>query len=153
MMKLMRSKTNQRFALLEVLIALAVFAIGLIGISKISTSALRSSVDNNNRSVSLNTASQILIPVYLAANNNPEDFKNQILAFAPGIEVLNNGDRDKFTISIAEAFDDAGTNLLKGKPKPETWISPITVGVKVTFVTLRGPKSIHAPFTFYVNKP
>ena len=140
------------FTLLEVLIALVVFAVGLIGISKVSNSALRSSVDNNNRSVSLNTASQVLIPVYLAANNNPLDFQSKIKDFSAGIEVATNSDKDKFTISITEAFDDAGINVLTTKSTPDTWISPITLGIKVTFPTLNGPKSVYAPFTFYVNK-
>lgn len=137
------------FSLLETLIALIVFTVGFLGVSQYTGNALKRSADDNSRAVSLSAMSRLLTPMYVAASTSPSAFKTSLDSFSDsGLQVSIAN--DQYTVRITEAKDDAGTNVI-GASSPETWVSPIRVGVTVTYQGLNGNIVSKAPYTFIVT--
>jgi len=135
---------------MEILIALIVFTVGFMGVSQYTGSALKRSADDNSRAVSLSAISQLLSPLYVAASTSPSAFKSALDRFTTDAGVPVTVGNDSFTVRVSEAKDDAGTSVVNAA-SPETWVSPIRVGVTVTYQGLNGNLVSKAPYTFIVT--
>jgi len=138
------------FSLLETLIALIVFTVGFMGVSQYTGNALKKSADDNSRAVSLAAISQLLSPMYVAASTSPAAFKSALDSFAAGDGLPVTLGNDRYTVRISEAKDDAGNSVINAS-NPATWLSPVRVGVTVTYQGLNGNLISKAPYTFIVT--
>jgi len=138
------------FSLLETLIALIVFTVGFLGVSQYTGNALKRSADDNSRAVSLSAISQLLSPMYVAASTSPSAFKSALDEFTAGNGIPVTIGNDNYTVRISEAKDDAGTSIINAS-NPETWLSPVRVGVTVTYQGLNGNLVSKAPYTFIIT--
>lgn len=136
--------------MLETLIALIVFTVGFLGVSQYTGNALKRSADDNSRAVSLSAMSQLLSPMYVAASTSPTAFKTALDEFSAADGLPVSIGKDNYTIRISEAKDDAGNNILNAT-NPDTWISPVRVGVTVTYQGLNGNLVSKAPYTFIIT--
>jgi len=156
MRKLMSRKmgSDSGFTLIEVLIALVVFALGVLGLSQITGNALVISADNNARAVALDVASQKLEPLYIAASNGNAAFKVGLSAIVGTPAVNGNTGRDAYTITIAQAQDSSAPpiNLLTSAATA-TWVSPLNVAARVSYVGRNGTKTAQASFNFITTGP
>ncbi len=143
------SKRHSGFTLIEVLISLVLFAIGALGVLLYSGNAVKSSLDNNARAIGISTASQVLEPLYVAAENGSATLQAALNALKDNngvfkATVTGNGGRDSFTVTILEARDDNNLNVLTNPPP---WQSPITLGVRIDYAGITGTKTVFVPMT------
>jgi prepilin-type N-terminal cleavage/methylation domain-containing protein len=149
----MKNRRRQSgFSLMETLISLIVFTVGFMGVTQYTGNALKRSADDNSRAVSLNTMTQLLTPLYAAAASTPADFKTALDRFSTGtgMTVTGNNAKDTYTIKVLQAQDDAGNSIIN-VANPETWLSPITVGVVVSYTGTTGTIVSKAPYTFLLK--
>ncbi len=142
------------FTLIEILVALLIFALGALGIAQVTGNALVTAADNNARAMALNIASQQLEPLYLAAGNGNAAFKTALGTFNGGLAVNGNANRDSYTITILQAQDSSNPpiNLLTNNATA-TWVSPLTIAASVTYTGRSGTKTATASFTFISPGP
>jgi len=145
-----QAKSQAGFSLLEVLIALIVFTVGFMGVSQYTGNALKRSADDNSRAVSLSAISQLLSPMYVAASTSPTAFKNALDQFTAADGLPVSVGNDNYTVRISEAKDDAGTSIINAS-NPDTWVSPVRIGVTVTYQGLNGNIVSKAPYTFILT--
>lgn len=138
------------FSLLETLIALIVFTVGFLGVSQYTGKALKQSADDNSRAVSLSAMSQLLSPMYVAAATSPSAFKTALDRFSGANGVAVSIGNDNYTIRVSEARDDAGTSVINAN-NPESWVSPLRVGVTITYRGISGNLVSRAPYTFIIK--
>jgi len=142
------------FTLIEILIALFVFAVGTLGIAQVTGNALVTAADNNARAMALNVASQQLEPLYIAAGNGNAAFKTALGKFKGGLTVNGNNNRDAYTITITQAQDSATPPVdLLTSTATATWVSPLTIAAQVTYTGRSGTKRARASFTFISPGP
>lgn len=144
------SRQQAGFSLLEVLIALIVFTVGFMGVSQYTGNALKRSADDNSRAVSLSAISQLLSPMYVAASTSPSAFKTALDQFSAADGLPVSIGNDNFTVRVSEARDDAGNSIISAS-NPETWLSPVRIGVTVTYQGLNGNIVSKAPYTFIIT--
>lgn len=129
------------FTLIEVLVTVAVLAIGILGIAMYTAVGLRTGAENNVRATALQVASQAVEPLNAAARGGAGAFHNALIGMfpAPGYSrtiAANNG--EAFTVSVPldgggnpRAYDDALV--------PINWLAATgSSGVTVTVVTQVG---------------
>ena len=138
------------FSLLETLIALIVFTVGFMGVSQYTGKALKQSADDNSRAVSLSAMSQLLSPMYVAAATSPSAFKTALDRFSGAGGVAVSIGNDNYTIRVSEAKDDDGNSVINAN-NPESWVSPLRVGVTVTYRGISGDMVSRAPYTFIIK--
>ncbi len=112
------------FTLIEVMVTLAVLAIGILGIVMYTAVGLRTSAENNVRATALQVASQVMEPLTKAARGGPGTFQAALAGtFSSGgtppygrIVTAYNG--ESFTVQLAlnasgaaYAYDDAATQV------------------------------------------
>lgn len=149
------SGNSYGFTLIEVLLALLVFAIGILGTSSMTANALTEIADNNGRAIALNAASQQLESLYLAAGKGNTAFKTELDTLIGGMTVTTNNGRDSFTITIDAGQDsnDAAPADLLTSATPASWVSPLTIAASVTFAGINGTKTTQASYTFITTGP
>ncbi|MBI1195176.1 MAG: prepilin-type N-terminal cleavage/methylation domain-containing protein [Gammaproteobacteria bacterium] len=154
MNRLQKRRPEAGFTMIEVLIALVVFALGVLGLSQITGNAIVIASDNNARAVALDVASQQLEPLYVAAGNGNAAFKVGLNAFAGGLAVNGNGGRDSYTITITQAQDSSvpPVDLLTDN-NTAAWVSPFNVAASVSYAGRNGTKTALASFNFVSTGP
>ncbi|MBN4079141.1 hypothetical protein JYT26_00720 [Beggiatoa alba] len=142
---------------MEVLIALVIFALGMLGISLYTGNALRIASTNTARAQTLNDASQIMGSFYAATNGGANSFKAALNSFdnngsdAYSYAQTLAGTNVLIQISTAQDSSAVPNNLLT--TASGTWVSPLTLGVTVVFEgsevnDLSNDKSARASYTF-----
>lgn len=148
------NKKQAGFSMIETLIAMTVFSVGFIGVAQFTGEALKRGADDNSRAVSLNAMSKLMSPLYVAALGTPTQFKLILDTFttANGRTIQANNNRETYTVKIIEAQDDSATSIINDA-LPNNWLSPITVGVRVTYTGATGTITSQAPYTFQLSAP
>lgn len=152
------------FTLIEVMVTLAVLALGILGIAMYTAVGLRTGADNNVRATALQIASQVVEPLHAAARNGASAFHTALAGTFPSgatpaysrAVTVNTG--ETFTVSVPldglgqpRVYDDAAT--------PVNWLAATgSSGVTVTLVTQVGYAKIDSTaqnmtttFTFVIN--
>ncbi len=150
----MNRRSDTGFTLIEILIALLIFAVGALGIAQVTGNALVTTADNNARAMALNIASQQLEPLYIAAGNGNAAFKASLNAFNGGLTVNGNNNRDSYTITITQAQDSSVPPIdLITSAATASWVSPLTIAAQVSYTGRNGIKTARASFTFITPGP
>ncbi|MDQ7072384.1 MAG: prepilin-type N-terminal cleavage/methylation domain-containing protein [Gammaproteobacteria bacterium] len=143
------------FTLVEILISLVIFSLGMLGTASLLSSEMKVTIDNHARAIALPAVMAAMEPLYLSASGN--DLKTALAAFDPNADgnyndltVTNNGGRDSFTITINEALDNAGSNVLT---TPPPYVSPIRVAISVAYAGKTGVKVTRGHFTYILATP
>jgi prepilin-type N-terminal cleavage/methylation domain-containing protein len=125
-------RSHSGFTLIEALIALLVFSLGMLGIALYSGYGLKTSAANQVRATSIYAASLAMEPVLYQTR---ADCLSASLAGFPRKVTVDNG-KDNFDISLERASDGLGIQVA-GKnaitAASSTWVSPITVVLSVPY--------------------
>ena len=148
------ARSHAGFTLIEVLVALVVFALGVLGLSQITGNALLISSDNNTRAVALDVASQQLEPLYLASANGNAAFKVGLNAFVGGLTVTGNAGRDSYSITLTQAQASSVPPVdIIADNNTAAWVSPLNVAASVSYTGRNGTKTAQASFNFITTGP
>lgn len=135
----MSMKCLRGFTLIEVLAALALFALALLGVALFTGKAIKIGLDDNVRGIALYTANQYIEPLKVAASNGYPALRTALLAFdtdgssnqTVSREVKANNGKDTFILAITAAQDRNGLNILTNA-SPNLWRAPVTMSVTIT---------------------
>ena len=114
------------FTLLEVLVTLLVFGLGLLGIALYTASGLKTASANQARATSLYAASLAMEPVLYQTR---ADCLASALGSFPRTVSSDNG-KDKYQITMVRASDGRGVQIAANNAvtvPSATWASPVTV--------------------------
>ncbi len=150
------SNRNAGFTLLEVLISLVIFTVGLLGILRFTGNVMGDISDNELRASAMTAVSQRFtqvrqdsinraLPATAAASTRALVTNLTDMATAPGVPVSNG--RNSYTILVKSATASDGTNVINaanGTPLP----APISVGAQITYTGKNGVQTFVAPFVF-----
>ena len=138
--------------LLEVLISLGIFFIGLLSLLHYSASSVKQLSENNPRSMALDAAADSMVQIYIAANNNELDVvKTKIQELG----TIQKGTYT-FTLTPGSLKNGDGSELLQNSDgnisvsSTDTWVSPLSLGLRVQFLDHTNSQqnvTINVPFT------
>lgn len=123
---------QQGFSLVEVMVSLLVFWLGLLGIALYTANGLKTASANQVRATSVYAASLAMEPVLYQTRS---DCLSVALGTFPRTVTSDNG-KDSFTISLVRASDGLGTPVAANNVITTaygTWVSPITITLGVPY--------------------
>lgn len=129
------------FSMIEVLVALLVFWLGLLGVALYTATGLKVSAGNQVRATSIKAASIASEPM---SYHTRADCLAIILATYPKT-VTADGGKDSYSISLVSAVDGSGTTVATGTTTDTTiaeasgsWVTPVTVTLRVPYTGVNG---------------
>lgn len=129
------------FTLIEVLVAILVFWLGMLGVALFTANALKISASNQVRATAIKAASLSAEPMIY---HTRADCLSMFLATYPRTVNLDNG-KDSYVISLVNAKDGIGTSIATGTATATTiatasgsWASPITITLRAPYQGLDG---------------
>lgn len=120
------------FTLIEALISLLVFWLGLLGIALYTGNGLKASSANQVRATSIYAASLAMEPVLYQTR---ADCLSTALGSFPRQVVIDNG-KDNFSISLVRASDGRGIQIAANNTVTSAatnWVSPVTVVLAIPY--------------------
>lgn len=121
------------FTLIEVLVSLLIFSLGLLGIALYTASGLKSNASNQARATSVYAASLAMEPVLYQTR---ADCLSAALGAFPRTVTSDNG-KDSYTIDLVRARDGSGTQVAANNAisvASGTWVSPVTITLGVPYL-------------------
>ncbi len=136
------------FSMIEVLVALLVFWLGLLGVALYTATGLKVSASNQVRATSVKAASTASEPM---SYHTRADCLAIMLATYPKT-VTADGGKDSYSISLVSAVDGSGTTVATGTDPIATaapsittiavasgsWVTPVTVTLRVPYTGVNG---------------
>jgi len=131
--------TQSGFTLIEVMVSLLVFAVGMLGVTYQMSQGVKNTINTEIHSSVMQVALQSIEPL----KNSVSD----LTAFQTALTNLNtdgttpafagNSNQANFTIAIESATDDVANNdLLAEDADTSIWTAPFTVVLKISYDTL-----------------
>lgn len=123
---------QQGFTLIEVLVSLLVFSLGLLGIALYTASGLKASSSNQVRATSVYAASLAMEPVLYQTR---ADCLSAALGTFPRTVTSDNG-KDSYTINLVRASDGGGTQVAANNGisvGSGAWVSPVTITLGIPY--------------------
>lgn len=122
--------------LVEVLISMSIFSIGLLSLLHYSAGSVKQLSENNPRSLALEAAEDSMVAVYIAANNNDlETIKTKIEQMS-SMTIVKGPYRFTVTPASLKNADNSNTELLGVDgtlSDTASWVSPLSLGIRVQF--------------------
>lgn len=121
------------FTLIEVMVSLLVFWLGLLGIALYTASGIKTASANQVRATSIYAASLAMEPVLYQTR---ADCLSTALATFPRTVTSDNG-KDSYTIDLVRASDGSGTQIAANNAvavASGTWISPVTITLGIPYM-------------------
>lgn len=128
----MQASGQHGFTLLEVLVTLLVFWLGLLGIALYTANGLQTTAVNQARATSVYAASLAIEPVLYQTR---ADCLATALGTFPRSITIDNG-KDKYNISLVRASDGSGAQIAANNAVTAaagTWVSPVTVVLGIPY--------------------
>ncbi|MDP1996848.1 MAG: prepilin-type N-terminal cleavage/methylation domain-containing protein [Gallionella sp.] len=129
------SSTMRGFSMIEVLVALLVFWLGLLGVALYTATGLKVSASNQVRATVIKAASIASEPM---SYHTRADCLATMLATYPKTVTADNA-KDSYRISLLSAIDGSGASVATGTttatsvpdPTGASWVSPVTITLRV----------------------
>jgi prepilin-type N-terminal cleavage/methylation domain-containing protein len=143
------SPGQQGFTLIEVLVTLLIFLIGVLGIALYTAGGIKSITINQGRATAVKTASLAIEPMFY--HTRPDCLDTMLQTFPR--TVAGDNDKDTFQMNVVSAIDGTGTSIISALGPPLTttasgnWVSPVTVTLQVPYTGLNGA-TVYAYPTF-----
>lgn len=128
----MSAPKQHGFTLIEVLVSLLVFSLGLLGIALYTASGLKTSSSNQVRATSVYAASLAMEPVLYQTR---ADCLSAALGTFPRTVTSDNG-KDSYTVNLVRANDGSGTQVAANNGiavGASTWVSPVTITLGIPY--------------------
>ena len=142
------------FTLIEILVALLVFWLGLLGVALYTASGLKLSAFNQVRATAIKAASQSAEPM---TYHTRHDCLSTFLATYPRTVSVDNG-KDTYKVSLLNAVDGSGTEIATGTATATTiavassgWVSPVTVTLQVPYQGANGTVIVSPTYTMILQ--
>ncbi len=128
----LRKKRQQGFTLIEVLVSMSLFAVGMLGIALYLAKGLQTTVNNEAHAMAMRVAQQAVEPLYVASNQSRASLKTALEKSTtnPFPFTYHSALASQFNITI-DATDRDNKKLLQNKP--EDWKPPFTVVLNVEY--------------------
>ena len=135
------------FSLIEVMVALLVFWLGLLGVGSYTAAGLRMTAVNQVRSTVIKATSIVSEPMIY---QNRVDCLATMLGLYPRTVTLDNG-KDSYVISLASVKDGGGTTLTNASGvivvATADWVSPVTISLNIPYAGLTAMVNATPTFT------
>jgi len=128
----MSAHKQHGFTLIEVLVSLLVFSLGLLGIALYTASGLKTASANQMRATSVYAASLAMEPVLYQTR---ADCLSAALGTFPRTVTSDNG-KDSYTINLVRASDGGGTQVAANNAisvASTAWVSPVTITLGIPY--------------------
>lgn len=142
------------FSLIEILVALLVFWLGLLGVALYTASGLKVTASNQVRATAIKAGSLASEPM---SYHTRADCLSTMLATYPRTVTADNG-KDSYSISLVSAVDGSGTTVATGTAAATTiavasgsWVSPVTVTLRVPYKGLNGTVTATPTYTMVLQ--
>lgn len=129
------------FSMIELLVSLLVFWLGLLGIALYTAGGLKVTASNQVRATSIKAASLTIEPM---SYHTRKDCLEIMLGTYPKTVAVDGG-KDSYSISLVKAVDGSGTTVATGTATATSiavastsWISPVTVTLRVPYKGVDG---------------
>lgn len=135
----MNSRHHNGFTLIETLVALLVFSIGILSIAMHTTQSLKSRINTEVHSSVMQIATQVVEPLSQALSVNLTSFEQALLqakSLSTPPYVQGNDLTANFKVNLARATDANNAELLS--TPTQQWKIPFTVIVDVNYVSPKG---------------
>lgn len=146
--------TMRGISLIEVLVALLVFWLGLLGIALYTASGLKVSAGNQVRATAIKAVSMASEPM---SYHTRSDCLSTMLGTYPKTVTADNG-KDSYLVSLVNAVDGSGVTIATGTTTATTisvpsgsWVSPVTVVMKVPYNGLNGVVYAYPTYTIVLQ--
>lgn len=139
-----QSLENNGFTLVEVMVALVVFSLGMLGIVSFTANGLKLVSVNQARATAIHAASQVAEPVFY--HSKPVCLDTMLRTF-PRTVTSDNG-KDSYTINLVRAVDGSGAQIATSNSVTAAyggWVSPVTIVLSVPYVGLNNTTVIAYP--------
>lgn len=129
-------KRQHAFTLVEVLVSLSVFAIGMLGIGLSLTKGLKNVVHNDVHSAAMRVVQQEVEPLHIAVQQGRARLQTALNAASTTQIIAEAPLQGRFSVSVNGAMDRNGLDLLSADTAVN-WAPPYTVVLEVVY---NGPK-------------
>ncbi|MDH5229547.1 MAG: prepilin-type N-terminal cleavage/methylation domain-containing protein [Gammaproteobacteria bacterium] len=127
------------FTLIEVLVSVLVFSLGVIGISLHLSHSVKSQIVSDVHRNAMQIASQVVEPLHIELRQGESALRHRLqrLQYRTNPAILTpNASSGLFSFRIAKAFDANGNTLLS--TDLDTWKPPYTILLNVIYNNPRG---------------
>lgn len=129
------------FSLIEVLVSMLVFWLGVMGVALYTAAGLKATASNQVRTTVIKAASVASEPM---SYHTRADCLSTMLSTYPKTVSVDNG-KDSYLISLVSAVDGSGTTVATGTTAATTiavasgsWVSPVTITLRVPYLGADG---------------
>lgn len=132
---LKRSGADNGFTLVEIMVALVLFSIGMLGIVSFTANGLKLISVNQARATAIHATSQVAEPVLY--HSKPACLDAMLRTFPRTVTSDNN--KDSYTINLVRAVDGSGTPIATNNSVTAaygSWVSPVTIVLSVPYTGL-----------------
>ncbi|HEX5337543.1 MAG TPA: prepilin-type N-terminal cleavage/methylation domain-containing protein [Gallionella sp.] len=139
----MSARKQQGLTLIEVLVSLLVFSLGLLGVALYTASGIKTASANQARATSVYAASLAMEPVLYQTRS---DCLSAALGTFPRTVTSDNG-KDSYTINLVRASDGRGNQIAANNAisvAASAWVSPVTITLGIPY-----PGSDNKVYTAY----
>lgn len=140
----MRKRQNKGFTLIEVLISLLIFSIGLLGLAMQLSRSLDATISKEVHSAVSQLVLQSVEPLNRAVDQSNQIFLNRLTDIGSNNTPAfssNNSNKDNFKITVAEAIDQNNSSLFS--TQPTNWLAPYRVVINVEYTPKDGDNSLN----------
>jgi len=149
-----KTSTMRGFSLIEVLVALLVFWLGLLGVALYTAAGLKVSASNQVRATAIKAGSIASEPM---SYHTRADCLAVMLGTYPKTVTVDNA-KDSYPISLVSAIDGSGTTVATGTTAATTiavasgsWVSPVTITLRIPYTGVNGTVTATPTYTMLLQ--